>query len=118
MLNRIRALEAEGAITGYHAAVANKALNRGVEALVSVRLSPKTAEVIDAFVDAVCKMDETVSVMVLTGVVDVQVHISAPDMEALGEAVLTHIAAAPNVVDENTTMILHHHRKHVLRSLD
>ena len=118
MLNRIRSLEDRGVVTGYHAAVDRESLNRGVEAIVSVRLSPKTPEVVAEFVDAVWEMDETVSVTLLTGSVDVQVHISAPDIQSLGDTVLERFAGAPNVTDEQTTIILNHRRKTVLKPLD
>lgn len=118
MLNRTRSLEERGVITGYHAAVDNGSLNRGVEAIVSVRLSPKTPEAVEEFIDAVWAMEETMSITLLTGAVDVQVHISAPDIKSLGDTVLGHFARAPHVADEQTTIILDHRRKHVLKPLD
>ncbi len=117
MLNRTRSLEDRGVVTGYHAEVDHQALNRGIEAIVSVRLSPKTPEAVSEFIDYVWEMDETISVTLLTGAVDVQVHISAPDIKNLGDTVLGKIAGAPHVADEQTTIILDHRRKHVLNPL-
>lgn len=118
MLNRVRALEAGGVITGYHAAVDPAALNRRVEAIVSVRLAPKTPEAVQEFIDAVWEMEETVGITLLTGAIDVQVHISAPDVKSLGDTVLRRFASAPNVADEQTTIVLDHRRKHILAPLD
>jgi len=117
MLNRVRSLEQRGVITGYHAQVDAASLNRRVEAIVSVRLAPKTPEAVQEFIDAVWEMDETVGITLLTGPVDVQVHISAPDVKSLGDTVLRRFANAPNVADEQTTIILDHRRKHVLAPL-
>ena len=117
MINRVRSLEERGVITGYHAAVAPAAINRHVEAIVSVRLSPKTPEAVQEFIDAVWEMEETVGITLLTGPVDVQVHISAPDVKSLGDTVLRRFANAPNVADEQTTIVLDHRRKHALAPL-
>ena len=117
MINRVRSLEEREVITGYHAAVDRRALNRHVEAIVSVRLSPKTPKAVEEFIDAVWAMEETIGVTLLTGAVDVQVHISAPDVKSLGDTVLGRVANAPNVADEQTTIILHHRSKTVLGPL-
>ncbi|MEL7157909.1 MAG: Lrp/AsnC family transcriptional regulator, partial [Actinomycetota bacterium] len=45
-LGRVRELERTGVLRGYHADVAPAALGHGVEALVSVRLSPKNDELV------------------------------------------------------------------------
>ena len=117
MLNRVRSLEEREVITGYHAAVDPRALNRGVVAIVSVRLSPKTPEAVQEFIDAVWDMDETIGITLLTGSIDVQVHISAPDVKSLGQTVLSRLASAPNVADEQTNIVLEHRRKAVLAPL-
>ena len=117
MLNRVRRLEEREVITGYHAVVDPRALNRGVEAIVSVRLSPKTPEAVQEFIDAVWDMDETIGITLLTGSIDVQVHISAPDVKSLGQTVLSRLASAPNVADEQTNIVLEHRRKAVLAPL-
>ena len=117
MINRVRSLEERGVVTGYHASVDPRALNRHVEAIVSVRLSPKTPDAVQAFIDAVWVMEETIGVTLLTGGVDVQVHISAPDIKSLGDTVLGRIAGAPHVADEQTNIILEHRSKTVLGPL-
>lgn len=118
MLNRVRNLEKNGVVTGYHAAIDRRALNRNVEAIVSVRLLRKTPDAVREFIDAVWAMDETIGVTLLTGSVDVQVHISAPDVKSLGDVVLGKVAGAPHVADEQTTIILEHKSKTVLGALD
>ena len=86
-------------------------------AIVSVRLSPKTPEAVQEFMDAVWDMDETIGITLLTGSIDVQVHISAPDVKSLGQTVLSRLASAPNVADEQTNIVLEHRRKAVLTPL-
>ena len=50
-LDRTRDLERRGVITGYHAAVDLKALGRELQAFVSVRINPKTPDIVDAISD-------------------------------------------------------------------
>jgi|GEM_PF-6487938 len=52
-LARVRDLEEREVITGYHAEVDLTALGRGLQALVFVRLQPKSQEIINGFIDIV-----------------------------------------------------------------
>lgn len=117
MLHRMRALEAAGVIRGYHADIAPEALGRHVEALVSVRLQPKTPAAVEEFMAAIWSLDETIAVTMLTGAYDVLVHVSVRDVRALSETVLTAVANAPHVSDEQTSIVFEHRAKKVLGSL-
>jgi DNA-binding Lrp family transcriptional regulator len=110
-LERIRGLQSRGVITGFHAEVNIPATGRTLQALVSVRLSPKTGDVVDRFVDHVWQLPETLSVTLLSGVDDVHVHLGVPDSEHLRHIVLTEIAGFPGVADERTALIFEHRRK-------
>lgn len=117
MLARVRSLEQRGVVRGYHAVVDSAAIGRPVEAHVSVRLQPKSPEVVAGFVDAVWSRPETVAVTLVTGPFDVLIHLSVPDVASLSEAVLTHIASNPAVVDEQTSLIFNHRRKTAIEPL-
>lgn len=117
MLHRMRALETSGVIRGYHADIAPEALGRHVEALVSVRLQPKTPAAVAEFMAAIWSLDETIAVTMLTGAYDVLVHVSVSDVKALSETVLTAVASAPHVSDEQTSIVFEHRAKKVLGSL-
>ena len=118
IVNRLRNLEQAEIIRGYHAEVDDAALGRNVEALVSVKLRPKTPAAVDAFLDAVWSFDETVAVWLVTGEYDALVQLSARDMATLSQTVLTSISSAPNVVDERTSIVFQHRTKRVLAALD
>lgn len=113
-LARVRVLEASGAIRGYHADVDPTALGRDVEALVSVRLSPKTGDLVRNLVESLMELEPVVAVTLLTGPYDLLVHVSVPRVAELRTLVLDHIAGFDGVVDEQTMMVFEHHRKHVL----
>ena len=112
-LARVRALESRGVIRGYHAAVDPVSLGREVQAIVSVRIQPKSEAVLRDIVDRVWALDETVAVTLVTGSVDMLVHLAVSDISTLSERVLMNIASLPNVVDEQTSIVFEHRDKHV-----
>lgn len=117
-LGRVRHLEAEGAIRGYHADVDPESLGRTIEALVSVRLSPKDGDRVRRLVDSLWELDEVIAVTLLTGPYDLLVHLSVGSMAALRTMVLDHIASHDGVADEQTMIVFEHRRKRVLTPLD
>lgn len=116
-LERVRELERTGVIVGYHAEVDPQALGRQIEALISVRVVPKTRDRVAAVVDAIYAMRETVSVSLMSGDIDLIVHVSVPDTASLRAIVVDQIAELPGVVDERTSIMFEHRRKRVLDPL-
>ena len=116
-LERIRSLQRRGVVTGYHAEVDPAKVGRSLQALVSVRMNPKTDAVLQRFIDHVWSLPETMSVTLLSGVDDVQVHLGVPDSDHLRRIVLSEIASHPGVVDERTSLVFAHRRKHDLAAL-
>lgn len=113
-LDRVRELERQGAIVGYHARVDLGALSRPLQAMVAVRIRPKTQQIVDAFVDAVWSLPETLSVSLTSGQDDILVHLSVADTDSLRRIVLDKIASLPGVVDERTSLVFEHRRKQVV----
>ncbi len=113
-LGRVRDLERTGAVRGYHADVDPAALGHGVEAMVSVRLSPKTTDLVRSFVDELLSLPEVVGVFLLTGPFDLLVHVSVAGIAELRSLVLDRIAGVDGVVDEQTMIVFEHLHKHVL----
>ncbi|MEM7287133.1 MAG: Lrp/AsnC family transcriptional regulator [Actinomycetota bacterium] len=113
-LQRVRDLEDRGAITGYHAEVDLRHLGRAVEAMVFVRLRPKTDDVVQSFIDHVWAMPEVLAVHLISGAEDALVHVAVPDTDSLRRAVLREISDHHAVVDERTALVFEHRRKHVI----
>lgn len=116
-LQRVRDLERRGVITGYHAEVDLNALGRGLEAMVFVRIQPKTAQAVEAFFDHVYEMDETLAVHLIGGAEDAIVHLAVRNTAELRQVVLDRISNFPGVVDERTTLLFDHRRKNVIGPL-
>ena len=113
-LDRVRDLERRGVIAGYHAEVDLRALGRGLQAMIAVRIEPKTEANVDRLVSRLESLPETLAVFMMSGVDDVLVHVSVPDTDSLRHLVLTEIANQPGVVDERTSLVFEHRRRTVV----
>src|SRR4051812_39738301 len=82
-LERVRALQARGVITGFHATVSLPAIGRGLQALLSVQVRPMSREVITGFKQFAIALPEVIAVMVVTGSDDFLVHVAVRDVESL-----------------------------------
>jgi DNA-binding Lrp family transcriptional regulator len=116
-LERIRLLVERGVITGFHAEVALSALNRDIQAMVAVRLLPKTKETIDRFYEHVWQQPETIAIFLQSGSDDVLIHLAVPNTSRLRELVIDKIASFPGVIDERTSLVFEHRRKAELHPL-
>jgi DNA-binding Lrp family transcriptional regulator len=104
-LERTRALRARGVITGFHAAVDPAALNRSVQALISIRIRPQSREAIENVRDSMAALPETLGVFVVTGNEDVLVHVAVPSTGYLRDFVLDRLARRKEFVDVRTTVV-------------
>lgn len=110
-------METAGVIRGYHADVDPTALGRTIQALVSVRLQPKSEELVSRFVDSLWVLDEVTAITMLTGPYDMQVTLSVASIDDLRTLVLANIASFDGVTDEQTMIVFEHRTKPVLRPL-
>lgn len=113
-LNRVRELEQRGVITGYHAEVDLRRLGRHLQALVFVRLQPKSAEIVNRFIDHVWSLPETLGIDLITGIEDVVIHLGVEDADALQAVVLNRISSFPEVFDERSSLLFERRRRHVV----
>jgi DNA-binding Lrp family transcriptional regulator len=93
------------------------ALNRSIQAMVSVRLLPKTKDTIDRFYAHIWSLPETVSVYLQSGSDDMLIHLAVADTSHLRELVIDKIASFPGVIDERTSLVFEHRRKTELRPI-
>ena len=117
-LSRVRELERSGAIDGYHADVNLSALGRTLQAMVFVRLQPKSDDVISGFLEHMWSLPETVGLHLITGVEDAVIHLATADADDLQRVVLTQISSFPGVFDERTSLLFEHRRKREVIPVD
>lgn len=116
-LQRVRDLERDGVVTGYHAEVDLGALGRPVQAMVFVRLSPADGPTVDAFFETVSAMRETIAVSLLSGAEDAVVHVAVADVPQLRAVVLDKISSLACVAEERTSLVFEHRRSAVVKPL-
>jgi DNA-binding Lrp family transcriptional regulator len=116
-LNRVRELEQRGVITGYHAEVDLPSLGRHLQALVFVRLQPKSADIVDRFLNHVWSLPETLAIDLISGIEDVVIHLAVPDADALQAVVLSEISSFPEVFDERSSLLFERRRRPVVDPL-
>jgi len=85
-----------------------------LQALVFVRLQPKTADIVERFIDHVWSLPETMGIDLITGVEDVVIHLAVADAEALQTVILDQISSFPEVFDERSSLLFARRRRHVV----
>ena len=113
-LTHVAELESSGVITGYHAKVDLHALGRNFQALVFVKLSPKTSGAVAKFIERLWKMDSVIGIFLISGADDALVHVAVSSPEELRETVLDGISSLPGVVDQRTSILFDHQSKTVV----
>jgi Lrp/AsnC family leucine-responsive transcriptional regulator len=103
---RVKALEAEGVITGYTAVVNPAAVGLALTVYVSITLASQAREVLAAFEAAVAEAPEIMECHLMTGQADYMIRVVASDvndLERLHAQVLTRL---PGVARLNSSIAL------------
>lgn len=101
-LRRVRALEEEGYISGYHAAVDERRLGFAVTAYAMVGLHSQSESDLRAFENRVLAWPLVRTCDYLAGETDFILRCVAPDMQAFQDFVTRELTAAPNVATVKT----------------
>lgn len=109
-LERVRKLVRSGVIRGFHAEVDFRALGRGLQALVAVRLARHTRKAFEAFRRSMLGLEEAVAVFHVAGANDFLVHVAVRDSDALRELILDAFTSRPEVAHVETSLIYEHAR--------
>jgi DNA-binding Lrp family transcriptional regulator len=104
-LERVRALTRRGVIRGYHAEIDPAALNRSVQAMVSVQVRPLSRTVIEAFKGSVGDLPEVLSVFVLAGGDDFLLHVAVQDLDHLHAFLLDRLSQRREISGFRTSVI-------------
>ncbi len=116
-LGRVRHLEERGVFEGFHARVVPEVLGVGLQAMVQVRLSAHTREVVEAFQAHADGLDEVVAVWHLSGATDFLVHVVVRDGDHLRDFAMDAFTTWPHIAHLETSMVFHHTAKAVWPNL-
>lgn len=103
---RIKALEADGYITGYTTRMDAKKLGFSMQAFVLANLKQHNDATIDRFEAEVGAMDSVIACFAVTGDMDYILHIVARDVDHLNEIVLKRLVRIEGVGDVKSILVL------------
>lgn len=104
-LKRVRALQANGVIVGFHAEISPEALGLHLEALITIRLHAHARGDLRRFQSYLEELPATQRVYFLAGDRDFLVHVAVPDAGVLRELVSDTISLKPEVASTSTSLI-------------
>jgi DNA-binding Lrp family transcriptional regulator len=105
-LRRVRALEQEGAISGYHAALDPVALGYNLTVFAMVSLKSQADIDLRAFEQLVAEIPEVRECHMLNGEIDFILKIVAPDLQSFQTILTTKLTTAPNVEHVKTSLTI------------
>jgi DNA-binding Lrp family transcriptional regulator len=103
---RVRALEAEGVITGYAATVDPRAVGLALTVFVSITLSSQAQDVLAAFEAAVAEAPEIMECHLMTGQADYILRVVASDVDDLERLHAQVLTRLPGVARINSSIAL------------
>lgn len=103
---RLRALERNGAISGYRAELDARALGLTFEALVFVTMRDADRDTVRTFEETVVQVPNVIQAQRLFGDPDYLLRVIATDLPAFQEVYDERIATLPGVQRLNTTLVM------------
>jgi DNA-binding Lrp family transcriptional regulator len=107
-LERVRRLRREGILRGFHAEVEPGALGIGLEALIAVRLTRHSRDLMRRFRSRVDPLPEVVAVFHVGGRNDFLLHVAVRDVEHLRNFALDALTGLEEVAHLETSLIFEH----------
>jgi DNA-binding Lrp family transcriptional regulator len=107
-LQRVRALQDAGVIRRFTVDIDPRALGYGLQALVSIRITPGARGQLAAFAEQLRSLPEVSQFFYLAGAADFIVHFQARSTEDLRNFVTEQLSTNPIVASTNTSLIFEH----------
>ena len=106
-LRRVRALEQQGAISGYHAALDPAALGYNLTVFAMVSLKSQAESDLQAFQQLVAEIPEVRECHMLSGEVDFILKCVARDLSAFQSFITNTVTAEKNVASVKSSLVIH-----------
>jgi Lrp/AsnC family leucine-responsive transcriptional regulator len=103
---RVKRLEDDGLITGYHATISRRGLGWGVLAFVSVSIEDHGEKAARTFEKSVASLPEIVACWSIAGSADFLLQVVARDLDTYAEFAMTTIRRLPGIKAMTTTFTL------------
>lgn len=105
-LRRVQNLESEGVIVGYHASLAPKKVDLGLQTFVRVDLAKNDRDNLDRFTNEVSSWKEVIGCYSVTGDSDYLLHVITKDLDSYNDFMMTRLLRNPVVASVNTSVVL------------
>ncbi|MDN5855051.1 MAG: Lrp/AsnC family transcriptional regulator [Actinomycetia bacterium] len=96
-LRRVRKLEADGVVVGYHARLDPEAVGRGFEVQVDLELADQARSTIEAFEAALIGYDEVIEARRMFGAPDYHALVAVADLPTYERFMTQHLTALPGL---------------------
>ena len=101
-LRRVRRLESEGIIKGYHAHIEPSAVERGFQVMVHVTMAVQDEPTLKAFEQRVAKLEEVSECRRMFGHPDYLLWIAVADLETFEKLYVSKLVVLPGVARTNS----------------
>ncbi len=105
-LRRMRALEDDGIIAAYHAAIDPTKMGYTIIVFAMVSLKSQAEEDLQAFEDHVQGLPEVRECYMLNGEIDFMLKVVAKDLQEFQKFLTSHLTSAPNVASVKTSLTI------------
>jgi len=105
-LRRVRALEDQGAIKGYHASLDAATLGYPITVFALVSLRSQAEADLMMFEEHIATIPEVRECHMLNGEIDFILKMVAADLKSFQEILTTHLTPAPNVASVKTSLTI------------
>jgi Lrp/AsnC family leucine-responsive transcriptional regulator len=103
---RLKRLEDDGYIRGYHAVLDPKKVGCGLQAFINIRLGDHAEKTVAAFQAALLRRPEVVAVYAITGNSDFLIHVMAADLDNLSEFTTRTLLRMPGIRETQSSIVL------------
>lgn len=103
---RLKRLEEEGFIRGYHASLDAKKVGCGLQAFIQIRLDNHAEKTVEDFEAALLRRAEVVGCYAVTGSSDFLIHVMMTDLDALSVFATRTLLRMPGVRETQSSIVL------------
>ncbi|WP_279348553.1 Lrp/AsnC family transcriptional regulator [Vibrio paucivorans] len=108
--DRVKRLEKEGYIKGYHAELNSEKLGLDVQVFIHIRLDQTSFSIFEKFAEAVSLMPEIEECYSLSGDFDTMIKVRVKDMKAYQSFMSSKLGTLPGVIQTRSEVVIEEHK--------
>ncbi|UAB73302.1 Lrp/AsnC ligand binding domain-containing protein [Vibrio sp. SCSIO 43132] len=108
--DRVKRLEKEGYVKGYHAELCPERLGLDVQVFIHIRLDQTSFSIFEKFAKAVELMPEIEECYSLSGDFDTMIKVRVKDMKAYQDFMSTKLGTLPGVIQTRSEVVIEEHK--------